>query len=252
MKRLLVVALAIVGILGAGCFVRFGTLYEKGDTSHFVAFATNLSKVDVVSASVEVDFYNSSNRLLDTEFVSPCTRTLQIGNDSPVEVVARSGIVADHVQTKVQWLTLGHKTVADLDVTHIVITRGSSTYEVNGNIDVGSKDLYSINVCAALLDKYGNVVQVGKIAASPKNIASDGSGTFDVSIPYDKTATKYELWIDAVTHSPSDVTAPVVIGPTSIKIATPTPTPTRTKTPTPTITPTPTDTPVPPTATSST
>jgi hypothetical protein len=245
MKRLLVVALAIVGILGAGCFVRFGTLYEQSDTSHFVAFATNLSKVDVVSATVEVDFYNSSNRLLDTEFVSPCTRTLQIGNDSPIDVVARSGIVADHVKTTVKPLTFGHKPIADLDVTHIVITKGSSTYEVNGNIDVGSKDLYSINVCAALLDKYGNVVQVGKVAASPKNIASDGSGTFDVSIPYDNTATKYELWIDAVTHSTSDVTAPVVIGPASIKLATPTPTPTKTKTPTPTAT----HTPAPPTPT---
>ncbi len=243
MKRLLVVALAIVGILGAGCFVRFGTLYEKGDASHFVAFATNLSKVDVVSASVEVDFYNSSNRLLDTRYVSPCTRTLQIGNDSPIEAVARSGIDADYVKTTVKPLTFGHKPVADLDVDHIVITKSSDTIHIKGNIEVGRKDLYSINVCAALLDKDGNVVKVGKVAASPKDIDSDDDGTFDVSIPYDKTATKYELWIDAVTHSPSDVTAPVVIGPASIKIATPTPTPTRTKTPTPSITPTPTNTP---------
>jgi hypothetical protein len=247
MKRLLVAALAIVGILAAGCIVRFGSLYTVSGTTHFVGLASNLSKVDVVDAEVQVVFLDSSNRVLDTKTVDPCTRTLQIGQNSPFEAVAHSGVKANHVQTSVQWLTLGHKAVADLDVDHIVITKSGDTYHM-GNLEVGGKALYSINVCAAMFDKNGNVVKVGKAAASPKDIGKGDDGSFDVSLTYDEKAVKYELWIDAVIHSPTDVTAPVVVGPATIKVATPTPTPTKTKTPIPTSTHTPeppTETPTP-------
>jgi len=240
MKRLLVLALAVTGVLAAGCFVRFGTLYEADDTSHFVGLASNLSTIDVVAASIQVDFLDSSNRLLDTEFVSPCTRTLQVQKDSPFEAVAPAGVTANHVQTTVRPLTVGKKAVADLDVDNIEITESGGTMHIKGDIDVGGRDLFAVQVCAALLDKHGDVLKVGRHLASPSNIDRKDSGTFDVSIPSDDDATKYQLWVDALVHNPNDVTAPVVVGPNSIKLATPTPTATPGPTSTPTITPTPT------------
>jgi hypothetical protein len=219
MKRLLVLALAVTGILAAGCVVRFGTLYTQDNTSHFVALASNLTNVDVVAASVQVDFYDSGNRLLKTEFTGPCTRTLQKGKDAPIEAVLPTGITANHVQTTVRPITFGTKAVADLDVDNIQITTADSTTHITGDIDVGNKDLYAINVCAALLDRHGNVLKVGRHAASPVDIDADDSGNFDVSMTADEDATQFEIWIDAVTHSPSDITAPVVVGPEDISAA---------------------------------
>jgi hypothetical protein len=216
MKRLLVLALAVTGILAAGCIVRFGTLYTQDNTSHFVALASNLTNVDVVAASVQVDFYDSGNRLLKTEFTGPCTRTLQKGKDAPIEVVLPTGITANHVQTTVRPITFGTKAVADLNIDNIQITTADTTTHITGDIDVGNKDLYAINVCAALLDRHGNVLKVGRHAASPTNIDSDDSGTFDVSMTADDDATQFEIWVDAVTHTPSDITAPVVVGPEDI------------------------------------
>jgi hypothetical protein len=216
MKRLLVLALAVTGVLAAGCFVRFGTLYETDDTSHFVALATNLSAVDVVAASVEVDFFDSGNRLLRTEFVSPCTRTLQKGFDAPIQVDLPAGIVADHVQTVVRPVTFGKKTVADLDVDNIQITTTDNTTNITGDIDVGGTDLYAVTVCAALRDRDGNVVRVGRDVTSPANIDSGDTGTFDVSMLASDDATQFELWVDAVVHNPGDITAPVVVGPEDI------------------------------------
>ena len=239
MKRLLVVALAVTGILAAGCIVRFATLYETDDTSHFVGLASNLSTIDVVAASIQVDFYDSGNRLLATEFVTPCTRTLQVKKDSPFEAVVPAGVTANHVQTTVRPLTIGKKAVADLDVDNIEITTSSDTMHIKGDIEVGRKDLFAVRVCAALLDKHGDVLKVGSHLASPSSIDDHDSGTFDISIPSDDDATKYQLWVDALVHNPNDVTAPVVVGPSSIKLATPTPTATATRTPTPTVTPTP-------------
>lgn len=138
MKRLILVALAITGILAAGCIVRYGSLYtDNNDTSHFVGLASNLSKVDVISASVKVDFYDASNHLLDSKVVNPCTRTLQIGNNSPFEAVPNDGVVADHVQTTVQWLTLGHKTAADVDVNtdNIAVSTDSGETHITGMVD---------------------------------------------------------------------------------------------------------------------
>jgi hypothetical protein len=244
-KRLIVVALAITGILAAGCIVRFSTLYEEDETSHYVGLASNLSTIDVVAASIQVDFYDRNNRLLDTKFVSPCTRTLQVNRDSPFEAIAPDGITANHVQTTVRPLTIGKKVVADLDVDNVVITESGDTIHIKGDIDVGRKDLFAVNVCAALLDKHGNVLKVGHHRASPSDIDRDDAGTFDVSIPSDDDATKYELWVDALVHNPNDVTAPVVVGPSSIKLATATPTQTQGPSATPTETPEPTATPVP-------
>jgi len=242
-KRLLILALAVTGILAAGCIVRFGTLFEEDETSHFVGLASNLSTIDVVAASIQVDFLDRGNHLLDTEFVSPCTRTLQVKKDSPFEAVAPAGVVANHVETTVRPLTLGKKAVADLDVDNIVITQSDGTLHIKGDIEVGRKDLFEVRVCAALLDRHDDVLQVARHASSPANIDRDATGTFDVSIPGDDDATQYELWVDSLVHNPNDVTAPVVVGPSSIKIATATPTPgpsaTPTNTPEPTVTPTP-------------
>ena len=122
MKRLAILVLALVGIFGAGCIVRFGTLYEQDDTSHFVGLASNLTSADVVAALVQVDFFDSGNRLISTEFTMPCTRTLQDHSDAPFEVALPSGITADHVQTLLRPVTYGTKTVADLDVDNVAIT----------------------------------------------------------------------------------------------------------------------------------
>ena len=75
-----------------------------------------------------------------------------------------------------------------------------------------------MHVCAALLDRHGNVLKVGHHLASPSNIDSDDSGTFDVSMLSDDDATKFELWVDALVHNPNDVTAPVVVGPTTSQV----------------------------------
>ena len=246
MKRLLVLALAITGVLAAGCIVRFGTLYEQDDTSHFVGLASNLSTLDVVAASVRVDFFDSGNRLLDTEFVSPCTRTLQVKKDSPFEVIAPAGVTANHVQTTVYPLTLGKKAVADLDVDEddIVITTSDGTTHIKGTVDVGDDDLYAVHVCAALFDNDGNVLAVGSHTTTPANIDSDDSGTFDVSMDTSGIddigdVDQFELWVDALVHNPNDVTAPVVVGPDDVAFEG-TPAPTKTATPVP-----PTATPIP-------
>jgi len=246
MKRLLVIVLAVTGILAAGCIVRFGTLYEDAsDTSHFVGLASNLSTIDVVAASIRVDFYDSGNRLLDTDFVSPCTRTLQVKKDSPFEAVASTGVTANHVQTTVYPLTLGKKAVADLDVDEddITITTTDDELHIEGTVDVGNDDLYAVHVCAALFDDDDNVLAVGSDTTSPADIDEDESGTFDVSIDISDIdvddVEQYELWVDALVHNPNDVTAPVIVGPEDVEIEG-TATPTRTATPTPTVTPTPT------------
>jgi len=242
MKRLLVLALAITGILAAGCIVRFGTFND--DTNHFVGLASNLSNVDVVAASVQVDFLNSSGAIVYTKNVSPCTRTLQKHMDSPVEATAPSSINAKSVKTTVRPLTFGDKTVADLDVDedNIEITTTDDEVHIEGTVDVGDDDLDDVHVCAALFDNDGDVIAVGDDNTSPSDIDSDDSGTFDVTIDTSDIdiddIDEFELWVDAVTHSPSDVTAPVVVGPEyfdDFLTATATPTPTST----PTITPTP-------------
>ena len=78
-----------------------------------------------------------------------------------------------------------------------------------------------MHVCAALLDNDGNVLAVGDDTASPANIDSDDSGTFDVSIDTSNVSDtgdidQYELWVDALIHNPTDVTAPVVVGPNDV------------------------------------
>jgi hypothetical protein len=241
MKRLLVLALAVTGILAAGCFVRFGTFNE--DTNHFVGLATNALNVDVVAASVQVDFLNSSGTIIDTENVSPCTRTLQRHMDSPVEATAPLALNARSVKTTVRPLTLGTKPVADLDADEddVVITTSADEDEthITGSIDA-NEDLENIHVCAALFDNDDNVIAVGRdFSTTPGDIDEDESGTFDVSIDTSEIDVddidQYELWFDAIAHD--GITAPVVVGPNGVDIET---TPTPTKTPTPTVTPTPT------------
>jgi hypothetical protein len=236
MKRLLVLALAVTGVLAAGCIVRFGT-FDR-DTNQFVGLASNLTNVDVVSASVEVDFLNSSGTIVDTENVSPCTRTLQKHMDSPV--TATSDVDARTVKTTVHPLTFGHKSVmdADIDEDNIVITTSTDEDEthITGTIDA-NEDFKSVHVCAALFDSDGNVIAVGK-DTGVGTIDDGDSADFDVDIDTSNIdvgdVDQYELWVDGL-HS-SDIRAPVVIGPNDFDIES-TPTPTRTATPT--VTPTP-------------
>jgi hypothetical protein len=247
MKRLLIIALALGGVLAAGCIVRFGTLYEDaGSNTHFVALASNLTKADIVVASVQVDFFDSSNRLIATEFASPCTRTLQHQSDSPVEVILPTGVTVNHVQTTLRPITFGTKTVPDLEVNNVAESISGDTTHITGDIDVGNKDLFQVQVCLALLNGDDEVVKVGRVFTDPSNINNDNTGTFDIAVESDSDATQYEIWVDAVTHNPNDVTAAVVEGPNDLADLI-TATPTRTRTPTPcaggTCTPTPSATP---------
>ena len=248
MKRLLVLALAITGILAAGCIVRFGTFDD--DTNQFVGLASNLSNVDVVAASVQVDFLNRSGAIVYTENVSPCTRTLQKHMDSPVEATAPSSINARTTEETVRPLTFGHKAVADLDVDEdgIEITITDDETNITGSIDA-NEDLENVHVCAALFDNDDNVIAVGHdFSTTPGDIDDNDTGTFDVSIDTGDIDVddidQFELWFDAIADN--DVTAPVVVGPDDIDDFTATPTPTGTpptSTPTPASTPTPTATP---------
>ena len=243
MKKLLVLLLALIGILAAGCIVRFGTFND--DTNQFVGLASNLTNVDVVAASVQVDFLNSSGTVVYTRNVDPCTRTLQKKMDSPIEATAPSSINARTTKETVRPLTFGHKAVADLDVDEddIEITITDDETRITGSIDA-NEDLENVHVCAALFDNDGNVIAVGHdFSTTPDDIDDNDTGTFDVSIDTGDIDVddidQFELWFDAIADN--DVTAPVVVGPDDIDDFTATPTPTGT--PTPTSTPTPTATP---------
>jgi hypothetical protein len=214
MKRFLVVALAVVGILAAGCIMRFGSIYTEGSTSHFVGLASNLSKVDVIRAQVQVDFLDSSNHVLASRIVDPCTRTLQIGMDSPVEAEYNSTAV-NHVQTYVQWKTLGHKTVADLDVNDddFTITTASGEIKIAGTFDA-NEDLDDVHVCAAMFKSDGTVVKVGSDETVGDVDDGDDAVPFDVTMDSDSSAATFKLWIDGLRGS--DPTAPVVVGPVNV------------------------------------
>jgi hypothetical protein len=223
MKRLLVLVLAVTGILAAGCIVRFGIFNE--DTNHFVGLASNLTNVDVVAASVQVDFLNSSGTIVYTENVSPCTRTLQKQMNSPVEATAPSSINASTTKETVRPLTFGHKTVADLDVDEdniaITTTADEDETHITGSIDA-NEDLGNVHVCAALFDNDGNVIAVGHDFSTTLDVIDeDDTGTFDVSVDTSDIDVgdidQYELWFDAIAHN--DVTAPVVVGPNDVSEA---------------------------------
>jgi hypothetical protein len=258
MKRLLVLALAVTGILAAGCIVRLGT-FDR-DTNHFVGLASNLTNVDVVSASVQVDFLNSSGTIVDTENVDTCTRTLQKHMDSPIE--ATSDTNARTVKTTVHPQTFGHKDVADIDEVDEndvdIPDPTGDTLHIKGPI-TANEDLEDVHVCAAVFDNDGIVLAVGEddnVGDADGNIDDGDTANFDVSVDIsDLTAEdadhnvgdidSYELWIDA--RSGSDVTAPAVVGPNDVNVEEATPTPTGTPpTATPTRTSTPTMTPTPP------
>ncbi len=256
MKRLAVLALALVGILAAGCIVRDYTLYVSNvdGTTHFVGLASNLTNANIVAASVEVDFFDSDNRLISTDFVSPCTRTLQNHTDSPIDAELPAGVDVDHVQTTLRPITFGTKDIPDLDIDDVAESTSSDTTHLTGTIDVGGRDLFQVQVCVALLNDNGKVVKVGRGFTDPTNIRHNHSGSFDVSMEEDDDASQYEIWVDAIVHNPNDVTGAVVEGPNDLNDLQ-TATPTRTGTPTPcsggTCTPTPSATPtLTPTATS--
>jgi hypothetical protein len=159
-------------------------------------------------------------------------------------------VTAKSVRTTVHPLSFGTKVVADLDVNEddIAITTDGDNMHIEGTVDVGNDDLFSVRVCAALLDNDDNVLAVGDDTLG--DIDSDDSGTFDVSVDTSNVSDtgdidQYELWVDALVHHPTDVTAPVVVGPNDVADfeATATPGPTHTPTATPTETPVPTATP---------
>jgi hypothetical protein len=216
MKRLLVLLLALVGIVAGGCIIQSSTLYKDGDgRTHFVGLASNLSKVDVVSAAVEVKFFDSSNNLLATEWASPCTRTLQKNQSSPVESIIPAGVTASRTETVVHPMTYGAKTVPDLDIDNqeLVVSDDIThlTGEVKNNDDV---TFYGVQACVAYFDDDGDVVRVGRAYIDPAKLPAGDTGTFDIAVEGSPSDfAEYQLWVDATTRTPTDVTAPVVVGP---------------------------------------
>ena len=252
MKRVLVLVLAMTGILAAGCIVRFGTFNK--DTDHYVGLASNISGVDVVSASVQVDFLDISGNIVDTENVDTCTRTLQKGMDSPIE--ATSDRDARSVRATLHPLTFGHRDGTDIDDideddVEIPAVSGDTLHIKGTDLIVANEDLEDVQICAAIFDNDGNVLAVGDDDVG--DIDDGDSASFDVEIGISDFADEdldvgdidsYELWIDA--RADGDITAPSVVGPNEVDAEEATPTPTGTpptatptRTPTPTITPTP-------------
>jgi hypothetical protein len=243
-KRLLLPVLATAGMLMTACIIQFSTLYEdSGDRTHFVALASNLTDVDVVDAVVEVRFFDSSNNLLATEFVSPCTRTLQAHQSSPVESVIPAGVTADRTETVVHPLTFGERRTPDFDFEDVEFTSDDAGTHVTGTIENNDGITYrAVQVCAAFFDEDGNVVRVGRAFTDQSTLSGGEDGVFDIvveALPSD--AETYQLWVDATKRNPVEVTAPVVRK--SAEVPTATATPTRTGTPTSTSTPTATATP---------
>jgi hypothetical protein len=242
MRKLLVLLLALIGIVAGGCIIQFSTLYvDDVSRTHFVGLASNLTNADVVSASVEVRFYDSSNNLLATKSVSPCTRTLQAHQSSPVESIIPAGVTVKRAETVVHPQTFGEKMVPDFDIKNISFEKDGTVAHLKGEVTNNDNEaFYAVQVCAAFYDDDDDVVRVGSDYLDLTTLSEDKTGEFDIEIEdWTADAEQYELWVDATTRSPKDVTAPVVEGPDDIPglaTATPTATPTPTSTPTPTAT----------------
>jgi hypothetical protein len=240
----LVGVLAIAGLLAAGCIIQFGTIFkDDAGRTHFVGLASNLTAADVVDAVVEIKFFDSSNNLLATEFVNPCTRTLQDHHSSPIEAIIPAGVTANRTETVVHPQTFGTKLVPDLDVSDIAVQIDGDITHLTGTVDNDdNRTFQAVRACAAFYNDDGDVVRVGRAYLNPVRLSSGDSGVFDIAIEDMPTDTEeFQLWVDATTRNPTDVTAPVVEGPDEIPGAaatgTPTATPTVTATPTATATP---------------
>jgi hypothetical protein len=242
-RRLFIGLLALVGLLAGGCIIQFATLYEDdAGRTHFVGLASNLTDADVVDAVVEVKFFDSSNHLLATAFVNPCTRTLQHKQSSPVEVTIPAGVTANRTETVVHPMTFGSKLVPDLEINNIEVEVDGDVTHLTGTVENDDNEtFYAVQVCAAFYDDDGEVIRVGRVFLDPAKLSRDDSGDFDIAIEDAGDVEEYQIWVDATVRNPTDVTAPVVEGPDDLPEPgeTGTPTATPTETATPTVTPTP-------------
>ncbi len=222
MRRLLIPLLALFGLLAAGCIIQFATRYVDDDgRTHFVGLATNLTGADVVDAIVEVRFYDSSNNLLATRFVNPCTRTLQAHQASPVEAVIPVGVTVKRTETVVHPLTFGEKMVPDLDFKNVAVEVDDDVTHLVGEVkNSDNVTFYSVQVCAAFYDDDGDVLRVGQDFTAPAKLSKGATTEFDIAVedmPSD--VEEYQIWVDATVRTPTDVTAPVVEGPEEMPTA---------------------------------
>ena len=248
MKRLLLAGTAVIGLLATACVIQFTTLFvDDEDRTHFVGLASNLTDGDVVSAVVEVQYFDRSNNLLATDFVATCTRTLQSGQSSPFESIIPAGVAVSRAETVVHSLTFGERPTPDFDFEDIEFTGDAEGTHVTGVIENNDDITYrAVQVCAAFFDEDGNVVRVGRAFTDGSTLVGGAEGDFDVVIADLPSDTEtYQLWADATKRNPIEVTAPVVRASASLPSLTPTPTHTGTPsaTPTPSATLTPTATP---------
>lgn len=246
MRRMLLLAVALMGILATACIIDFTTLFvDDDDRTHFVGLARNLTDVDVVDAIVEVKYYDSGNNLLATDFVRTCTRTLQGRQSSPFESVIPAGVTVKRAESIVRPLTFGERPTPDFDFENVEVTGDAAGTHLTGTIQNNDDITYrAVRVCAAFFNDDGDVVRVGHDFTDPSTLEDGDEGDFDIVIedlPSD--AETYKLWADATKRNPIEVTAPVVRRSEELPTPTRTPTPTVTGTPAPTSTPTATPTP---------
>ncbi len=248
-KLYLVVPLLAVAVLGASCFVTNSRLYENTSGNFvFVGEAHNALNADVVQSYVKVQYLDGLGNVLATDFVAPCTRTLQANASSPVtDTLVDGGLSVASVQTTVQWVTAGHRDPAALSFSTPTVSQVDQTVFASGTVTNTGPDNYTgVHVCLAAYDANGVVVGVGSGYLANPTIGPGASSTFNFSgpMPTGVPASSYKLWVDAWDATTNLETAPVMTTAAVVPTATPTSTP-MTPTSTPTVTPVPTGTPTP-------
>lgn len=245
-KLFLVGSLLGLGVLAASCFVASSRVYQSGNNFVFVGEARNATNADVVQSYVKVQYLDSLGNVLATDFVAPCTRTLQAGASAPVtDTLVDGGLSVASVQTTVQWVTAGHRDPAALAFSNLDVSQSGTTLFAAGTVTNTGADSYAgVHVCMAAYDVNGVVVGVADGYLANPTIGAGASSTFDFtgSMPSGVPASTYKLWVDAWDATTAMETAPVMTTAAAVPTATPTSTPV-TPTNTPTVTPVPTNTP---------
>lgn len=244
LKRLGVIPFIIgFAILAASCLVRSATIAIVGTNYVYTGEAANLTQVDVEQSYVKLDYLDGGGNVIATQFVSPCTRTLQAGAISPVEgMIPQTGVTVASVKATVQWVTIAHRDLPALGFSSPAVSESGTTLFVSGNVANSSASaVYAgVHVCMAAYDASGNVVSVGDGFPATSSLGASANSNFSFSAQFTGTPVSVKLWVDAWDVGAGHVTGAVMTTVSTITAATATPT----VTPVP-----PTNTPVPPTNT---
>lgn len=248
LKRLAVIPFIIgFAVLAASCLVTKARVFTVGADYVYVGEAVNLTQADVEQSYVKLEYLDGASNVIATQFVSPCTRTLQAGASSPVEgSLPNGGISVVSVRATVQWVTVAHRDPASMTFSNLDVSQSAdgTKFFVAGTVGNNSAatTYAGVHVCAAAYGGDGNVVAVGDGYLDTATLSAGNASDFSFSANMSGAAAQYRLWVDGWDVGNARVTAPV----TSALAAVPTATPTSTNTPVPpTNTPLPTSTPTP-------